>query len=131
MPSAESSRRNLKLAQNPWTERSRDESALIWQLSLYWWMPDLRNPRTQDEWAGVLGVRQPYVAKMVRRFKREWLDLANRWPEATLEDLRKAQEKRERAQARLAEERLWEQYDKEQRRLAMEESDETCEEGGQ
>ena len=62
-------------------------------------------------------MRQSYVAKMVRRFKHGWLDLANTWPEATLEDLRRAGEVRKRVRARLAEERLWEKYDREQGRL--------------
>jgi hypothetical protein len=81
---------NLGRARNPWTDRSPEESALIWRLSLQWWLGERDgrgNPKTQRAWAKQLDVRQPYVAKMVRRFKRDWLDMADRWrgqPKATL-----------------------------------------------
>jgi hypothetical protein len=91
---------NLQQARNPRTERSREESVLIWRLTLKWWLggrEGRRNPKTQREWARQLGVSQPYVVKIVRRLKRDWLDMADRWrdePEATLEDLRLAAESR-------------------------------------
>src|ERR1700739_1427513 len=90
MPSPETSRVNLGRARNPWTEHSPEESALIWRLTLQWWLgarDERRNPRTQREWARQVGVSQPYVAKIVRRLKRDWLDMAARWrdeAEATL-----------------------------------------------
>jgi hypothetical protein len=92
---------NLGRARNPWTDRSPEESALIWRLSLQWWLGERDgrgNPKTQRAWAKQLDVRQPYVAKMVRRFKRDWLDMADRWrcqPKATLEDVRRLAELRE------------------------------------
>lgn len=108
MPSSEASRRNLTLARNHWIECSRNESVLIWRLTLQWWMSEPRCPRTQKVWAAQLDVAQSYVAKMVRRFKRDWLDLALRWPEATLDELRQATKRRKQASA-------WEEYDAEQR----------------
>lgn len=103
MPSPETSRANLERARNPWTDRSPEESTLIWRLTLQWWLGGQngrRSPRTQRAWAKELRVSQPYVAKIVRRVKRDWPDLAGRCrdlPEATLADLRLAAESRKTA----------------------------------
>lgn len=124
MPSPTTSRRNLA---NYWNRvgrpRSRDESALNWTLTFQWWMRgERRAPRTQWEWARVLGVSQPYVSKMVRRFARDLCKGVSvgawytRTGSGTLEELRRAQQVRERARARLAEDLEWERYDAEQRR---------------
>jgi hypothetical protein len=124
MPSPASSRRNLDRYWNRvGRPRSGEESALIWRLTLQWWINDPHNPRTQHEWAKKIGVSQPYVSKMLRWFRGKWLDLTMKWKgwqEVTLNDLAEARDVRIRARARLAEEREWEQYNAEQRRLAGE-----------
>ena len=100
MPSLETSRVNLAGARNPWTSRPREESTLIWRLTLQWWIGGRdrrRNPPRQREWAKLLGVSQPYVAKMVLRLKRDWREMADTWrgePEATLDDLRRLRAER-------------------------------------
>ncbi len=121
MPSPEASRRNLTIY---WSRvgrpRSRDESILHWWLTLRWWTQDEpREPRTEAEWAALLGVSQPYISKMVSRFKLEWLELASKWTgwqDATLDDLRRARERRQRTTEQMAEARSWERYDAERRR---------------
>jgi hypothetical protein len=117
MPSPEASRRNLAAYYSRVPRlRSQDESILIWRLTLKWWTRDERRPPKQREWAAQLGVTQQYVSKMARRFKREWLELARRWngwQTVTLDDLRRARERRQRARVQVAQDRA---YDAEQRR---------------
>src|ERR1700739_1560548 len=66
MPSPETSRVNLGRARNPWTEHSPEESALIWRLTLQWWLGargEGRNPGRRGRDVAVVAGRTRRAAQ--------------------------------------------------------------------
>jgi hypothetical protein len=74
MPSSEASRHNLeKVKGRPSCSESQITKQLIWQ-----WATESRGkrqPRTQCEWARVLGVCQQYISKIERCWAKQGFDL--------------------------------------------------------
>jgi transcriptional regulator with XRE-family HTH domain len=104
MPSPESSRRNLERARHA---RSRQqprstEETLIIKLLIWQSVVEPRRRPTQRELARQLGISQPYVQKIARRFATQGMQAMLANPRVTFEDLEVARERRFATRARLS-----------------------------
>src|SRR5215471_11052793 len=91
MPSPEASRKNLAKVRRL---RPAQESLIVKRLVWQWVLRTGPKP-TQRQLAGALGVSQPYIRKVARKWGTEGMSamLANS-QRVTLEDLAKARERR-------------------------------------